>query len=417
MTTSVEAAVAQAFADEWGRVVATLIRFTGDWDLAEECAQDAFTLALQRWPRDGVPRRPGAWLTTTARNRATDRLRRAAVGAAKLREVAAAMSYPPEPEPGGDDSSVPDDRLRLMFTCCHPALALEAQVALTLRTLAGLTTPEIASAFLVSEQAMARRLARAKQKIRHAGIPYRVPPAHLLPERTPAVLAVLYLLFNEGYSASAGAGLIRQNLTAEAIRLARVLTRLMPDEPEAAGLLALMLLHDARRATRLDAAGDVVTLEAQDRARWDRDEITEGTALLDRALRRGRAGPYQVQAAIAACHATAVTAAATDWPQIAALYRQLARLAPSPVVRLNTAVAVGMADGPAAGLELVAELRAAGELAGYHLLPATQADLLRRLGRAAEAAAAYREALELAPTDAERRFLRRRLAETAAGTA
>jgi RNA polymerase sigma-70 factor (ECF subfamily) len=416
MTADVEAAVAQAFRDEWGRVVATLIRFTGDWDLAEECTQDAFALALQRWPRDGIPRRPGAWLTTTARNRATDRLRRAAVGAAKLREVAA-MSYPPEPEPGGDDHAVPDDRLRLMFTCCHPALALEAQVALTLRTLAGLTTPEIARAFLVGEQTMAKRLVRAKQKIRHAGIPYRVPPAHLLPERTPAVLAVLYLLFNEGYSASAGADLIRQSLTAEAIRLARVLTRLMPDEPEAAGLLALMLLHDARRATRLDAAGDVVTLEAQDRARWDRDEIAEGTALLDRALRRGRPGPYQVQAAIAACHATAATADGTDWPQIAALYWQLARLAPSAVVRLNTAVAVGMAEGPAAGLELVAELRATGELAGYHLLPATQADLLRRLGRAAEAAAAYREALALAPTDAERRFLLRRLAETATGTA
>jgi RNA polymerase sigma-70 factor, ECF subfamily len=415
MTAGVEAAVAQAFRDEWGQVVATLIRVTGNWDLAEECAQDAFALAMQRWPRDGIPNRPGAWLTTTARNRAIDRLRRDAVGAAKLREVAA-VSYPPEPDVSDDDGAVPDDRLRLMFTCCHPALALEARVALTLRTLAGLTTAEIARAFLVGEQTMSKRLVRAKQKIRHAGIPYRVPPAHLLPERTPAVLAVLYLLFNEGYSASAGADLLRVGLTAEAIRLARVLARLMPDEPEATGLLALMLLHDARRTSRLDEAGDVVTLEEQDRSGWDPAEITEGTALLDGALRRGRAGPYQVQAAIAACHATARTAADTDWAEIAALYAQLARLVPSPVVRLNLAVAVGMAEGPQAGLALVAELHSSGELAGYHLLPATQADLLRRLGRGPEAAAAYREALQLAPTDAERRFLRRRLAEVGAGS-
>jgi RNA polymerase sigma-70 factor (ECF subfamily) len=415
MTAGVEAAVAQAFRDEWGQVVATLIRVTGNWDLAEECAQDAFALAMQRWPRDGIPNRPGAWLTTTARNRAIDRLRRDAVGAAKLREVAA-VSYPPEPDVSDDDGAVPDDRLRLMFTCCHPALALEARVALTLRTLAGLTTAEIARAFLVGEQTMSKRLVRAKQKIRHAGIPYRVPPAHLLPERTPAVLAVLYLLFNEGYSASAGADLLRVGLTAEAIRLARVLARLMPDEPEATGLLALMLLHDARRTSRLDEAGDVVTLEEQDRSGWDPAEISEGTALLDGALRRGRAGPYQVQAAIAACHATARTAADTDWAEIAALYAQLARLVPSPVVRLNLAVAVGMAEGPQAGLALVADLHSSGELAGYHLLPATQADLLRRLGRGAEAAAAYREALQLAPTDAERRFLRRRLAEVGAGS-
>jgi RNA polymerase sigma-70 factor (ECF subfamily) len=412
MTSGVEDAVAQAFRDEWGRVVATLIRVTGDWDLAEECAQDAFATALQRWPRDGIPRNPGAWLTTTARNRATDRLRRAAVGTAKLREVAATMSYPPEPDSGPGDGAVPDDRLRLMFTCCHPALALEAQVVLTLRTLAGLTTAEIARAFLVSEQTMAKRLVRAKQKIRHARIPYRVPPAHLLPERTPGVLAVLYLLFNEGYSASAGADLIRQNLTAEAIRLGRLLARLMPGEPEPAGLLALMLLHDARRATRLDADGEVVTLENQDRGQRDRGEITEATDLLEQALRRGRPGPYQVQAAIAACHATAAAAADTDWAQIAALYDRLALLTPSPVVRLNRAVAVAMAEGPEAGLEVVAGLRASGELAGYHLLPATEADLLRRLGRAGQAAAAYREALALAPTDAERRFLARRLADT-----
>jgi RNA polymerase sigma-70 factor (ECF subfamily) len=405
---AVEAAVARAFRDEWGQVVATLIRVTGDWDLAEECAQDAFTLALRRWPRDGIPRRPGAWLTTAARNRAVDRLRREAAGAAKLREVAA-MSH--TPEPALDDSGVPDDRLRLMFTCCHPALALEAQVALTLRTLAGLTTTEIARAFLVGEPAMSKRITRAKQKIRHAAIPYRVPPAHLLPERTPAVLAVLYLLFNEGYSATAGADLLRRGLSAEAIRLARVLAALMPDEPEAAGLLALMLLHDARREARLDADGELVTLEDQDRTRWDAAEIEEGVALLDGALRRGAPGRYQVQAAIAACHATAATAADTDWAQIAALYRQLLRLVPSPVVGLNHAVAVGMADGPRAGLALVDGLTASGRLDGYHLLPATRADLLRRLDRPREAAEAYREALAMSLTEAERRYLRRRLAE------
>jgi len=407
---TVKAAVDAAFRDEWGRVVATLIRTTGDWDLAEECTQDAFTLALQRWPRDGIPGRPGAWLTTAARNRAIDVLRRRAVGAAKLREVAA-MSYEPEPT-AADESSVPDDRLRLMFTCCHPALSLEARVALTLRTLAGLTTAEIARAFLASEPTMAKRLVRAKQKIQNAGIPYRVPPAHLLPERTPGVLGVLYLLFNEGYSATAGADLVRQNLCAEAIRLAQVLATLMPDEAEAAGLLALMLLHDARRAARLDARGDLVTLEDQDREQWDTAEIAEGVLLLNGALRRGRPGPYQVQAAIAACHATAPTAQDTDWAQIAGLYEQLARFLPTPVVELNHAVAVGMAQGPAAGLPLVAALEASGKLAGYHLLPATRADFLRRLGRLPEAAEAYRTALELAGTDAEQRFLRRRLAET-----
>jgi RNA polymerase sigma-70 factor (ECF subfamily) len=383
---------------------------TGDWDLAEECAQDAFTLALERWPRDGVPRTPGAWLTTTARNRAIDRLRRASTGATKVQE-AAVLSGPTEPE-ALDPSGVRDDRLRLIFTCCHPALAVEAQVALTLRTLAGLTTGEIARAFLVPEPTMAQRLVRAKHKIRNAGIPYRVPPAHLLPERLGAVLAVLYLLFNEGYAATAGGDLIRSSLCGEAIRLARTLAELMPDEPEAFGLLALMLLHDARRASRVDAAGDLVPLEEQDRSRWDRDAIADGVAVLDAALRRNRPGPYQVQAAIAACHATAADAADTDWTEIAALYGRLADMNPSPVVELNRAVAVAMADGPAAGLALVDALDATGRLAGYHLLPATRADLLRRLGRYEEAAVAYRAALELTTSEPERRYLERRLSAT-----
>jgi RNA polymerase sigma-70 factor, ECF subfamily len=418
VTTDVKAVVDEAFREEWGRVVATLIRVTGDWDLAEECAQDAFTMALQRWPADGVPRRPGAWLTTAARNRAIDVLRRRAVGAAKLREVAA-LSVSADPqfsgsafEPPTDHSGVPDDRLRLMFTCCHPALSLEARVALTLRTLAGLTTAEIARAFLSSEATMAKRLVRAKQKIAQAGIPYRVPPAHLLPERLPGVLGVVYLLFNEGYAATTGADLIRQGLSAEAIRLGRVLTRLMPAEPEASGLLALMLMHDARRAARLDGDGEIVTLEDQDRSLWDTASIGEGVAVLEGALGSGRPGPYQVQAAIAACHVTAATAADTDWAEIALLYGQLARFLPTPVVELNRAVAVGMSEGPLAGLALVEALSASGKLAGYHLLPATKADMYRRLGRADEAAACYREALELASTDAERRYLARRLAET-----
>jgi RNA polymerase sigma-70 factor, ECF subfamily len=413
----VEEAVAAAFRAEWGQVVATLIRVTGDWDLAEECAQDAFAQALDRWRRDGIPRRPGAWLTTTARNRALDVLRREAVGAAKLREVAVlARDEPPyerdePPHRPDDDSGVQDDRLRLVFTCCHPALPIEARVALTLRTLAGLTTPEIARAFLVPEATMAQRLVRAKKKIRNAGIPYRIPPAHLLPERTTGVLGVLYLLFNEGYAATAGTDLVRTSLCAEAIRLARVLARLMPDEPEVLGLLALLLLHDARRATRVDAAGELVTLEDQDRTAWDRAEIDEGTALLETALRRGRPGPYQIQAAISACHVTAPTAADTDWADIAALYGELARLVPSAVVRLNRTVAVGMAQGPEAGLALVAELEDEGELATYHLLPAARADLLRRSGRTTQAATAYERALELVENEAERRFLEKRLAE------
>ncbi|SEP47745.1 RNA polymerase, sigma subunit, ECF family [Amycolatopsis saalfeldensis] len=386
-------------------MIATLIRLTGDWDLAEESAQEALARALERWPRDGIPQRPGAWLTTTARNHALTRLKRSATEAAKLRDVATLASHD---EPDADPSGVQDDRLRLMFTCCHPALPLEGRVALTLRTLGGLSTAEIARAFLVTESTMAQRLVRTKRKIREAGIPYRVPPAHLLPERTTAVLGVVYLLFNEGY------GPARPDLCAEAIRLARILAELMPAEPEIEGLLALMLLQSSRRKARLDDEGELVTLEDQDRSRWDAGAIEEGLALVEKALtetarRRASAGPYQLQAAIAACHASAPTAGATDWPQIAALYGELLKRLPSPVVELNRAVAVAMADGPEAGLALVTAMREDPRLAHYHLLPATRGDLLRRLGRRPEAIEAYQQALELATDEADRRFLARRI--------
>lgn len=385
-----------------------MIRFLGDWDLAEECTQDAFERALRRWPLDGIPLNPGAWLTTVARNRALDRLRRVGTEAAKYKEIAK-MSFDEQPE--RNESGITDDRLRLLFTCCHPALSLEAQVALTLRTLAGLTTVEIGRAFLVPEQTMAKRLVRAKNKIREAAIPYRVPAGHLLPERTIAVLGVLYLLFNEGYGATSGADFLRANLCAEAIRLARLLVELMPDEPEALGLLSLMLLQDARRTARVDAGGALIPLEEQIRTRWDGASIAEGCSLLDAALRQGRSGPYQVQAAIAACHSSAATPGETDWTEIALLYARLVELIPSPVVELNRAVAVAMAEGPAAGLLLVDRIARSGALRDYHLLPATRADLLRRLHRRSEAAIAYQQAFDLARTDAERSYLRRRLCE------
>ena len=405
-----------AFREEWGRIVAALIRRTGDWDLAEECAQEAFAQALRRWPADGVPLRPGAWLTTVAGNCAIDRQRRRARGAELLGQVGHQVppSYTDEeamPELFGETGEIEDDRLRLIFTCCHPALPLEGRVALTLRSLAGLTTAEIARAFLVPEATLAKRLTRAKAKITAAGIPYRVPPGHLLPERTAGVLAVLYLMFNEGYSATSGTELIRAGLCDEAIRLVRALRQLMPDEAEVTGLLALMLAHHSRRHARVADDGALITLEEQDRNRWDKAEIDEALRLLESALRRREAGPYQIQAAIAACHARAASATDTDWREIAGLYGLLDRQTPSPVVGLNRAVAVAMADGIDAGLAIIDQLSGDARLERYYLLEATRADLLRRRGDHAAAAAAYRRALPLTPSEAERRYLRKRLRE------
>ena len=395
---------------EGTRVLAGLIRLTGDFELAEEAFQEACARAAGAWPREGLPERPGAWLTTVARRCAVDLIRRRRTGALPVE----ALPEPHLPEPvedPADISGVEDDRLRLLFVCCHPALAQPAQVGLALRTLAGLSTREIARAFLEPEVTTAQRLVRAKRKIREARIPYEVPRPEVFPERLDAVLAVVYLVFNEGYSATDHPGLLRPDLCAEAIRLGRLLVELLPGEPEARALLALMLLHDARRETRLGPDGVLVPLEEQERRRWDRAAIAEGTALLDGAVAERRAGPYQVQAAIAALHARAEKPEDTDWPQIAALYGALLRLAPTPVVELNAAVALAMAEGPEQGLPWIDRLAASDALVGYHLLPAARADLLRRAGRVDEARAAYGEALRLVRNPAERGYLERRLRE------
>ena len=397
----------QIYRDEWGRIVATLIRLLGSFDLAEEAAQEAFAVALDQWPRQGIPANPRAWLISTARHKALDALRRKTRWEdggdpdAKLAVLAQEPTVAIE-----EDGVVEDDRLRLIFTCCHPALNADAQVALTLRTLCGLTTEQIAKAFLVPLPAMAQRLVRAKQKIRDAGIPYRTPPRTELAERLQAVLLVVYLVFNEGYN-TAGEG---RALSDEAIRLGRVLCELLPAEAEVRGLLALMLLHDARREARKSSDGDLILLEDQDRGLWNRKAIGEGLSLAESALRSGP-GPYSVQAAIAAVHAQAASAIITDWPQIVALYDVLLRMQPSPVIELNRAAAVAMSEGCEAGLRLLDELEERAELRGYYLLPAARADMLRRLGEWSAAADAYRTALALASQEAEQRFLTRRLAE------
>jgi RNA polymerase sigma-70 factor (ECF subfamily) len=402
--------VTAAYRAHWARAVAVLCRWTGDVDLAEDAVQDAAEQALRTWPRDGVPDHPDAWLITTARRKAIDRLRRDRRRAERTELLARLEALDRQASlDRGQLASGGDDQLTLILMCCHPALGVDAQVALTLRAVGGLAPAEIARAFLVPERTLQQRLVRAKRKIAIAGIPFRLPPDDQLPDRVGAVCAVVYLIFNEGYDATRGDRLLRVDLAAEAIRLGRLLSELAPDDPETLGLLALLLLHHARADARVDPHGDLVPLEEQDRGRWDATMIAEGLGLLDRALRRRRPGPYQLQAAIAAQHALAARAADTDWLQIAALYAELLRLRSSPTYELNRAVAVAMAYGPDAGLALLDRLETTGALAGYHLLAATRADLERRAGRPTLAAAAYRQALELATNQVERRYLRRRL--------
>ena len=412
--------IEQLYGAESARVLATLIGLLGDFDLAEEATQEAFAVAVEQWPKQGVPANPRAWLVSTGRNKAVDRLRRKIRFERKQEELQrlgaaqaelAALPFEDSPQDGAGDDMLSDDRLRLICTCCHPALGIEAQVALTLRTLCGLGTEEIAKAFLVPLPTMAQRLVRAKGKIRNARIPYRVPPRDELGERLAAVMLVVYLVFNEGYNAASGDALVRRELCAEAIRLGRLICELLPRDTEARGLLALMLLHDSRREARMGANGEILLLEEQDRSRWQREQIQEGLALVESALRSAPPGPYSVQAAIAAIHAKAERAEQTDWSQIVALYDVLLRLQPSPVVELNRAAAIAMAEGPLEGLRLLDELEQRRELRGYYLLPAARGDLARRLGDWAAAAEAYRQALALVSNETERRFLTRRLAE------